>query len=205
MIGIVDYGVGNLASVRNAFDHLGHDARICCEPMALVGTDRLILPGVGSFRAAMESLSRLGWADALRAYAASGRPLLGICLGMQLLFDSGEEHGPTLGLGLVHGSVVRLDPVPPNKVPHMGWNNLTQTRPHALLRGIKPGVDFYFVHSYHCVPTDANDAVAYCNFGGEFVAGIAKGNVAGLQFHPEKSQPGGMRILDNFAEWEPEC
>jgi len=205
MIGIVDYGVGNLASVRNAFDHLGHDARICEDASALAGCDRLVLPGVGSFRAAMLSLADRGWVDALREYAASGRPLMGICLGMQLLFDSGDEHGPTPGLGFVHGRVVRLEPAPPNKVPHMGWNNLTRTRPHPLVRGIKTGVDFYFVHSYHCVPDDANDAVAYCDFGGEFVAGVAAGNVAGLQFHPEKSQPAGMRILDNFATWEPEC
>lgn len=205
MIAIIDYGVGNLASVLNAFDHLGHDAQVCREPGSLAGVDRLVLPGVGSFRAAMESLSSLGWTGALTAYAASGRPLMGICLGMQLLFESGEEHGPTPGLGLLRGSVVRLDPAPPAKVPHIGWNDLTRTRSHPLLRGIKPGIDFYFVHSYHCVPADANNALAYCDFGGEFVAAVVAGNVAGLQFHPEKSQPAGMRILDNFAEWQPEC
>lgn len=205
MIGIVDYGMGNLASVRNAFDHLGYEALICGEPKDLGKTDRLILPGVGSFRAAMQSLSGRGWADALKSYVTSGRPLMGICLGMQLLFESGEEHGPTQGLGLLHGRVIRLDPAPPNKVPHMGWNNLTRMWSHPLLRGIKPGIDFYFVHSYQCVPTDATDVVAYCDFGGEFVAAVATGNIAGMQFHPEKSQPAGMRILGNFAEWEPEC
>lgn len=205
MIGIVDYGVGNLASVRNAFDHLGFDAVVCADPGRLEEFSRIVLPGVGSFRSAMERLNASGWAAGLRDYAVSGRPLLGICLGMQLLLDEGEEHGLTPGLGLIPGRVVRLDPAPPNKVPHVGWNSLSQIAPHPLFRGIKPHVDFYFVHSYHCVPHHAEDIAAVCDFAGNFVAAVAKGNVAGMQFHPEKSQPSGMRILGNFADWEPEC
>ena len=205
MIGIVDYGVGNLASVRNAFEHLGHEARVCNDPGRATEFERLIVPGVGSFRAAMQTLDVTGWADALRNYAAIGRPMLGICLGMQLLFDHGDEHGPTPGLGLIPGAVIRLSPSPPNKVPHVGWNNLTRIEPHPLFRGIKPQVDFYFVHSYHCVPRRPDDIIAVCDFGGDFVASVGSGNVAGMQFHPEKSQPSGMRILENFAEWNPGC
>jgi len=131
--------------------------------------------------------------------------MLGICLGMQLLFDRGEEHGPTLGLGLIKGAVVRLRPSPPNKVPHVGWNNLSRIAPHPIFCGIKQNVDLYFVHSYHCLPDNPDDVIAICDFAGGFVAGVASGNVIGLQFHPEKSQPSGLRILKNFVEWDMEC
>lgn len=205
MIAIVDYGAGNLASVCNAFDRLGHQAEICDRPAALDRHDRLILPGVGSFRAAMDSLNRAGWVDPLRAFADSGRPFLGICLGMQLLFDAGDEHGPTPGLGLIPGRVPKLNPAAPHRVPHVGWNNLQPLRPHPLLEGIKPAIDFYFVHSYHCVPTRPADVLATCDFGGPFVAAVAVGNIAAAQFHPEKSQPAGLKLLDNFAAWSPAC
>lgn len=205
MIAIVDYGVGNLASVGNAFERLGFKAQIHANPRDILNAERIVLPGVGSFRMAMESLHRLGWVSALRNYAQSQRPFLGICLGMQLLFESGEEHGPTEGLGLIPGRVVKLTPESPNKIPHVGWNGLTRVKPHPLLAGIKPAVDFYFVHSYHCVPEKADDVLAACDFGGEFVAAVAARNVAGFQFHPEKSQPAGMRLLENFAQWEPTC
>lgn len=205
MIGIVDYGAGNLASVRNALERAGCDAEVCADATRADAFDRLILPGVGSFRAAMTTLDRTGWTDALKAYAASGRPLLGICLGMQLLFGIGEEHGPTEGLGLVPGRVVRFEPEPPLRVPHVGWNGLVRIARHPLFAGVKPQVDFYFVHSYHCVPDDADNVIATCDFGGEFVASVARGNVAGMQFHPEKSQPAGVKILENFTEWELEC
>jgi len=205
MIAIVDYGVGNLASVRNAFERLGFQANIHSNPSEILGYERVVLPGVGSFRVAMESLNSLGWTPVLKEYAASGKPFLGICLGMQLLFDVGEEHGPTDGLGLIHGKVIKLTPAPPNKIPHVGWNNLTSIKPHPLFKGVKPNVDFYFVHSYQCVPARPEDALAMCDFGGEFAAAVACGNIAGMQFHPEKSQPAGMRLLENFAEWSPEC
>ena len=205
MIGIVDYGVGNLASVRNAFAHLGHEARICADPVGAQACERLVLPGVGSFRAGMQALGERGWVEPLRAFAGSGRPFLGICLGMQLLFDKGDEHGPSDGLGLIPGAVVRLEPAPPNRVPHVGWNSLSASAKHPLLEGVKPNVDVYFVHSFHCVPRDRADAIGLCEFGGEFVAAVARGNVAGMQFHPEKSQPAGVRILDNFAQWDGAC
>lgn len=205
MIGIVDYGVGNLASVRNAFDHLGFDAAVCKSPEQLKDFQRVVLPGVGSFRVAMDLLNSAGWAPVLRDYASTGRPLLGICLGMQLLFDQGDEHGPSAGLGLIPGQVIRLSPQSPNRIPHVGWNSLSRIQSHALFRGVKPQVDFYFVHSFHCVPENDGNVIATCDYGGEFVAAVAKSNVAGMQFHPEKSQPSGMRILENFVEWEPEC
>lgn len=205
MIGIVDYGAGNLASVHNALEHAGCEAEICSDASRAEKFDRLILPGVGSFNAAMKTLDETGWAEALKSYAASGRPLLGICLGMQLLLDIGLENGPTNGLGLVPGRVVRLEPDPPLRVPHVGWNALVRIAKHPLFEGAKPQVDFYFVHSYHCVPDNEDDVLATCDFGGEFIAAVVRGNVAGMQFHPEKSQPAGMRILENFGEWEPEC
>jgi glutamine amidotransferase len=205
MIGIVDYGAGNLASVRNAFEHLGHDATVCRSPQELEPCGRIVLPGVGSFRSAMERLDALGWTASLRQQAQAGKPLLGICLGMQLLFEQGEEHGPCKGLGLLPGKVIRLAPAPPWRIPHVGWNSLAEIRPHALLQGIKPQVDFYFVHSFHCVPYDPDTVMANCDYGGAFVAAVGRGNVAGMQFHPEKSQPSGMRILENFADWIPSC
>ena len=205
MIGIVDYGAGNLASVKNALGQLGHDAAVFDRAADTAGFDRIILPGVGSFRQAMQALDDRGWTFALRGFAASGRPLLGVCLGMQLLFDEGDEHGLTRGLGLVPGRVLLMTPAAPHRVPHVGWNNLIPARRHPLLQGLKPHVDLYFVHSYHADAADAADVIARCDHGGEFVAAVARGNVAGMQFHPEKSQPSGLRILDNFAAWNGSC
>jgi glutamine amidotransferase len=205
MIGIIDYGLGNLMSVRNAFEHLGHEVRFSSTPGEAADCERLVLPGVGSFQAGMMALEARGWTEALPHLIADNRPLLGICLGMQLLFDSGEENGPNRGLGLIPGNVVRLAPAAPHKVPHVGWNALPQMRQHPVLDGIKPHVDFYFVHSYHCVPDQQDDVIAVCDFGGPFVAVAARHNIVGMQFHPEKSQPGGMRILDNFVAWNGQC
>ena len=205
MIGIVDYGMGNLASVCNAFRHLGYDVEYCAESRQVGDYERLVLPGVGSYRAGMQALEERGWISTLKAFAASGRPVLGICLGMQLLFDRGDEHGPSDGLGLIPGEVIRLAPSVLHKVPHVGWNSLSTVVKHPLFNGVKPNVDFYFVHSYHCVPCDREDAIGLCDFDGEFIAAVARGNVAGVQFHPEKSQPAGVRILDNFAQWDGTC
>jgi len=205
VIGIVDYGAGNLASVRNALAQLGRDSRAFDNAAEVGGFERIILPGVGSFRRAMSALDELGWTPALREFAASGRPLLGVCLGMQLLFEEGEEHGITAGLGLMRGRVVLMTPSAPQRVPHVGWNSLIHRRAHPLFAGVKPHVDMYFVHSYRCVADDVADIVADCDYGGEFVAAVARSNVAGTQFHPEKSQPSGLKILDNFAGWDGSC
>jgi imidazole glycerol-phosphate synthase subunit HisH len=205
LIGIVDYGAGNLASVFNAFENIGYDAHICSDPKKAFEFERLILPGVGSFRSAMESLVNTGWSEALKNYVQTGQPMLGICLGMQLLFSHGEEDGSTNGLDLISGSVIHLTPSVPNKVPHVGWNNLVTIQSHPLFKGVKPQVDFYFVHSYHCVPNNIEHIIANCDYGGEFASCVANENVVGMQFHPEKSQPSGMRLLENFAEWDPLC
>ena len=202
MIGIIDYGAGNLTSVRNALDQLGYEAQVFDRPEHADRFGHLILPGVGSFRRAMEALDGRDWPQALREYTAAGRPLLGICLGMQLLLEEGEEHGPTKGLGLVPGKVVLMTPQAPHRVPHVGWNQLIHVREQPLFEGVKHHVDLYFVHSYHCVVEDPADVVARCDYGGEFVASVARGMVAGMQFHPEKSQPVGLRILENFANWD---
>jgi len=202
MIGIIDYGMGNLASVNNAFEYLGFDSVICLKPEEIDNVERVILPGVGSFQAAMHMLSRDKWDQAILEFAKSGRPILGICLGMQLLFDSGDENGPTGGLGLISGGVKHLTPASPNKVPHVGWNSLHIIQDHPLLERYRPGVDLYFVHSYRVLPKSSDHIIAKTDFGGDFVSVVAKDNVVGMQFHPEKSQPYGLKILENFVDWE---
>jgi imidazole glycerol-phosphate synthase subunit HisH len=205
MIGIIDYGMGNLGSVANALEHLGVEAEMLDAPTKVSAHDRLLLPGVGSFRLAMDRLDSSGWTTALRAHCSAGMPLLGICLGMQLLFDSGEEHGFRKGLGLVPGRVVPLDPMLGLRVPQVGWNGLDFARRHPLFRGVKESVDFYFVHSFHCIPNDTADIVATCEYGLDLVASVARQNVAGMQFHPEKSQDFGLKLLSNFVDWDPAC
>lgn len=205
MIGIVDYGMGNLGSVANALNHLGLDAEVLDDPEKITDHERLVLPGVGSFRLAMDRLDEAGWSETLRIRCAAGIPLLGICLGMQLLFEEGEEHGLRKGLGLLPGRVVPLAPGNDLRVPQVGWNGLTYAQRHPLFRGVKEHVDFYFVHSFECVPSEATDVIATCDYGNPVVASVARGNVVGMQFHPEKSQDCGLKLLSNFAEWDPEC
>ncbi len=205
MIGIIDYGMGNLGSVTNALDHLGLEAEIVDSPSRLSVYDHFILPGVGSFGIAMRSLDASGWSDALRNKVADGIPFLGICLGMQLIFDIGEEYGTTAGLGLIPGRVVPLNPSPSFRVPHVGWNGLSYPGRHPIFQGVKEHIDFYFVHSYQCVPALDENVLARCDYGGEFVAAVGKANVVGVQFHPEKSQDMGLKILENFAEWDGTC
>ena len=153
----------------------------------------------------MHLLNSHGWSTKIHEHVATKKPLLGIFLGMQLLFQEGEENGLTQGLGLLEGRVVEMTPAAPLKNPHVGWNNLSTIVSHPLLSGIKKQVDFYFVHSFQCLPDNHSDIIASCNYGGEVTACVAKDNVVGVQFHPEKSQPSGLRILKNFAEWIPEC
>lgn len=205
MIGIVDYGSGNLASVQHSLTRIGTESEIFDKPNKIENYDRLILPGVGSFRLAMNVLKNLGWNQTLKHYVQSGRPLLGICLGMQLLFERGFESGKTTGLGLIGGEVILLHPLSSLKVPHIGWNSLSYKKSHPLLKGIKPHVDYYFIHSYHCVVSEKNDVIARCKYGIEFDAIIARDNIVGVQFHPEKSQPNGLTILENFSKWNGKC
>ncbi len=197
MIGIIDYGMGNLRSVEKALVHLGGDCRLLDRPDEAGGCSGIILPGVGAFSAAMANLRAGDWVEAIRGIADSGRPLLGICLGLQLLFSRSEEGAGGTGLGLLPGRVVRLPPAA-GIIPHMGWNQLDLREPSPLFRGIAGGSYVYFVHSYVAVPEDPGVIAAVTDYGGEFVSAVSRGNIHGLQFHPEKSQATGLRILENF-------
>lgn len=200
MIAIADYKMGNLASVRNAFAVLGEEAVVESDPERLGDYDKLILPGVGAFGDAMEHLGSNGMDEALRAYAASGKPILGICLGMQLLFESSEEFGSNAGLGLISGRVVPFETSRfshPLKVPHMGWNRMF-TKEHPLFEGLDAEHYLYFVHSYHAVCDDESDIIGESEYGYRFTSAVAHGNVMGIQPHPEKSHRNGLQILKNF-------
>jgi len=205
MIGILNYGIGNLASVFNALDSLGYEVEIFDDQKSMNKYSHLILPGVGSFAAGKNLLSKGQYIPEIKSFAESGRPLLGICLGMQLLLDSSNEHGLSSGIGLIGGKVVRFPNGNGLKVPHVGWNSLCNIVKHPILHSIKPSVDMYFVHSYYCLPDEKNSVIAYCDYGLEFAAVIAKNNVVGVQFHPEKSQPAGLKLLNNFAAWDGQC
>jgi len=202
VIGIVDYNMGNLASVINAFAKVGVDARLESNPNKLSQYDKLILPGVGAFGDAMEHLKSNGMDEAVIAYAKTGKPLLGICLGMQLLFESSEEFGSTKGLGLIPGKVVAFDESKfdhPQKVPHMGWNELFVQKETVLFSELKKDFYLYFVHSYHAVCDDAY-AIGKTHYGYEFVSAVQNGNIYGIQPHPEKSHENGLQIIKNFAK-----
>ena len=201
MIGIVDYNMGNLASVINAFTKVGTDATLESDPAKLSQYDKLILPGVGAFGDAMEHLKENGMHEAVIAFANSGKPLLGICLGMQLLFESSEEFGSTKGLGLIPGKVVAFDEAQfdhPQKVPHMGWNELFQKKETALFKDLKDDFYLYFVHSYHAV-CDDKYAIGKTHYGYEFVSAVQNINIYGIQPHPEKSHENGLQIIENFV------
>jgi glutamine amidotransferase len=200
MIGIVDYGMGNLRSVQKGLERVGADARICSHPGEIAAVDRLILPGVGAFRDAIHELERQDFVDPIKAHVAAGKPFLGICLGQQLLFDVSYEDGEYRGLSVIPGQVVRFKSQPGLKIPHMGWNQLNPTRPNPLLAGIEERPYVYFVHSYHVLPEDSSVTAATTDHGGEFVSMIASENVFATQFHPEKSQRVGLKILENFSK-----
>lgn len=197
MIAIVDYGAGNLFSVKNALDYLGIENEVAGAPEALSAADALILPGVGAFPDAMRQLEKAGFVGPLRREARK-KPLLGICLGMQLLFDRGYEFEECEGLGLIPGEVRKMEPVG-LKIPHMGWNALRYKNPCPLLEGIPEGGWAYFVHSYAAV-TPAENIAATTDYGGPVPALVARGRVFGAQFHPEKSSRMGLAILRNFAK-----
>jgi glutamine amidotransferase len=201
MIAIVDYKVGNLHNLKNALDFLG-------VPNAIVGTahevseaERILLPGVGAFQPAMDHLRKAGLESVIRERVAAGVPFLGVCVGMQLLFDESEEDGLHGGLGFVPGRVVRFNCA--HKVPQIGWNQVQLQRPDPLLEGIPDGSYFYFVHSYHAQLVRLQDALGLTEYGEIFPAIVRRGNVWGAQFHPEKSQDAGLRLLKNFASINP--
>lgn len=197
-VAIVDYGLCNLDSIRRAIEECGGVAEVTEDARSLDRASAVVLPGVGAFPDAMRNLRNLGMAEKLKERASEGVPLLGICLGMQLLAKSSEEIEPTEGLGLIDAEVVRLKPTSGERVPHMGWNEVFHRNEEPLFVGVEPGRDFYFVHSFHVRCRDENDAAATTPYCGGFVSAIRRGNVHGVQFHPEKSQALGFRVLRNF-------
>jgi imidazole glycerol-phosphate synthase subunit HisH len=197
---IVDYGLGNLRSVENALAAVGVAYRFAKSASDVLSAPKLLLPGVGAFRVGMENLDRSGLADAIRTAAGDAVPILGICLGMQLLLDEGSESGYVKGLGLIPGKVQRFEPAEDLRIPHMGFNEVRFAHASPLFADIPDGSDFYFVHSYHAVVADEKDALATTDYGGQFASVIGRGNVFGTQFHPEKSQSQGLKLLKNYCE-----
>jgi glutamine amidotransferase len=203
-IGILDLDIGNLRSVWNAVYQNGFDPEFVNNPSSIKNFDRLILPGVGSFHAAIEKLDRGGFREALLEFAGSGKPLLGICLGMQILAEEGEEGGvSSRGLGLIPGKVSRLPGGEGFPVPHVGWNNVEIRKSHPILSDVKGGVDFYFVHSYALEGESGDHAIGITDYGVNFTSIAADKNVVGFQFHPEKSQANGLKLLSKFCDWNP--
>lgn len=198
MIAIVDYGSGNLRSVQKAFERLGAAAAITSDPAVVAAAERVVLPGVGAFADAISALRGRGLVEPLVAHIAADRPFFGICMGLQLLFETGWEGGRHAGLGVLSGEVRRFDRAAPLKVPHMGWNTV-DWRSSGTGWGAD-GDSFYFVHAYHAVPTDERIVAAVCDYGGPFCAAVARGRLFATQFHPEKSQAVGLRLLRRFLE-----
>jgi glutamine amidotransferase len=199
MIVIIDYGMGNLRSVQKALEAVGHPAEISSDPDRVRRASKVILPGVGAFADAASELRRTGLGDAFREAVKAGKPCLGVCLGLQLLFDVSEEDGIHEGLGIIPGRVVRFVSSPGLKIPHMGWNTLRIRRPAPLLKGLEPAPSVYFVHSYHAVAERPEDVAAEADHPSPFAALIWRDNVMACQFHPEKSQRVGLAMYANFA------
>jgi glutamine amidotransferase len=199
MIAIIDYGAGNLRSVRNALTFLGAQVATVATPSQLASADKIVLPGVGAFGAGMNALRQAGFEEPLKAAVAAGVPLIGICLGMQYLFESSDEMGLHRGLGLLPGRVTRF-PADGPKVPHIGWNQLHIQQQNPLLAGVESGSYAYFVHSYYVEAGDPSDVLATTDYGIEYASAVAHGTIFGIQPHPEKSQSVGLRILKNFVE-----
>jgi imidazole glycerol-phosphate synthase subunit HisH len=191
--------------VSNAIYTLGYDFELVNRAEELPDLTHLIIPGVGAFQRAAQNLTMLGLTEPLRSFAASGRPVLGLCLGMQLLASDSEEGQRSEGLGLIPGSVQILPVDRVESVPHIGWNSLDFRREHPLLNGVRNGVDVYFVHSFHFVPANDEHILATTDCGHRFASAVASDNIFGFQFHPEKSQVNGLRLLENFCSWSGGC
>lgn len=205
MISIVDYGMGNVRSLKNAIEYLGADVTLTADPYELAASDRIILPGVGAFGDAMVAIRARGLEPVLTHQALQVRkPVLGICLGMQLFAKSSNEHGQHTGLGWLDADISRLQLQRPLKVPHVGWNELQFHPDDWLFKGIKPGnANFYFVHSYHMNCHNPADLIATVDYGGPVAAVVRSGNLVAAQFHPEKSQDNGLKMLENWMAWSP--
>lgn len=202
MITIVDYGMGNLFSIKGALKYLDADCAVVSNPIKISKAEKIILPGVGSFCKAMDIIAGRGIDKALQEAVLSRKiPLLGICLGMQLLAAEGEEGGPCAGLNFINAAVRKLEPAMPQcKIPHVGFNTVRFVSGERIFEGVMPDADFYFIHSYRMVCMDNSDVAATTEHGLEFVSAVKRGNIWGCQFHPEKSQKNGLRLLRNFIE-----
>ncbi len=205
MITIIDYGMGNLRSVQKGFEKVGFEARVTDDPRDVEKAERLVLPGVGAFKDCMDNLRKGGFVDPILEHVAKGRPFLGICLGLQLLFSESEEFGHHQGLGIVPGKAVRFAADMRQggeelKVPHMGWNQISIERQAPIYQGVAEGASVYFVHSYYVVPEDAKVVATTTDYGMTFCSSIWQDNVMATQFHPEKSQQVGLQILKNFGD-----
>jgi len=204
-IAVVDFGAGNLRSVAKALERSGLHPDVTADPAVVSRADGVVLPGVGAFADAVASLARTGLDDAVRDRLAARRPYLGFCLGLQVLFDEGDEHGVTPGLGILPGRIERFpDRTPdgkPLRVPHIGWNTVQFSGNHPMLSKLPDADCFYFVHSYRAIPDRASDVVGRVDYGGEFAAAVAREGMFAVQFHPEKSQSAGRRLLDAYAFW----
>lgn len=200
MITIVDYQMGNLRSVQKGIERVGGEARITSDANEIRDAEKLILPGVGAFGDAMAEINRRGLAEPIRDFVNSGRPFLGICVGLQLLFERGYEHGEHEGLGILEGDVVRFELPDSYKVPHMGWNTVVKKSDAPILQNLNDSTHFYFVHSYYVRPSDPAVVALECNYGIDFCAMVWRDNVYATQFHPEKSQANGLALLEQFSK-----
>ena len=202
MIAIIDYGAGNLQSVKKAFDFIGAESVITDNPEVINACDRVLLPGVGSFGDAMDSMAKNGLIETVKQNALSGKPFLGICLGLQLLFEESEESPGVKGLGIFKGKIKKFSPDMGLKIPHIGWNSLEIKQNDTLFKGIPENSYVYFVHSYYLHAEDEKDIATITNYGIDFHSAVGKNNVFATQFHPEKSGDVGLQILKNFASME---
>ena len=204
-VALVDYGAGNIRSVAKALERSGLTVEVTDSPGAVLAADGVVLPGAGAFADAMENLRGRGVEDAIKQSVEAGRPYLGLCIGVQVLFEEGEEHGTTPGFGIFGGRVQRFPEEDPQggrlRVPQIGWNAVRFQGDHPMLADLPAEDYFYFVHSYRPVPTDSSIVVGVCNYGGEFAAAVANESIFAVQFHPEKSQHAGKRLLDAYAKW----
>ncbi len=203
MIAIPNYGLGNIGSLINSLNKIEANFSLVSDPGNLKKYNRIILPGVGTFAKAMNKLEASGWAEAIKIFNNQKKPILGICLGMQLLFNNSEEFNNknVKGLGFIEGKVKLLKSNINYKIPHMGWNNIDLTNNHKIFSGLSPNVDYYFVHSYACFPENKNNILGTTQHYEKFVSVVSKENIIAFQFHPEKSPPSGLKILKNFSEW----
>jgi glutamine amidotransferase len=197
---IIDYGMGNLRNVQKGFEKIAFEAKLTRNKKEIGRASAIVLPGVGAFKDCMENLEKFGLVDPLLRSIEKGKPYLGICLGLQILFSESEEFGAHRGLDLIRGKVVKFRPDPEHKVPHMGWNTIEKEREVPMLQGVENGDFFYFVHSYYVIPEEARWNSTFTTYGKPFVSSIWKENLFATQFHPEKSQQKGLRILENFVK-----